>query len=201
MLIALNDKMKNKVVGVVEVCLEAPDGKLAPAVAMRVPWRAMKDYHEPYLCNLCVDNDYRRQGLGLVLCQLAEQIVVKYWLKTVMYLHVEVSNIAAQNLYSKMGYELGPQLPSWERKLHGERHLTSLSLKVISSQVLRIFSIIGNISSRTPLLKWTRTSVLMQRKYIRRWPGCIEDSRNALYTEENFAENSRLYRLLEFIFS
>ena len=120
MLIALNDLGRKKVIGVVEVCLEAPDGKLAPAVAMRVPWRAMKDYHEPYLCNLCVDSDYRRQGLGLVLCQLAERIVVKYWLKKVMYLHVEVNNIAAQNLYSKMGYELGPQLPSWERRLHGE---------------------------------------------------------------------------------
>jgi ribosomal protein S18 acetylase RimI-like enzyme len=120
-LIAMSDKTNEQLVGVVEVCLEAADGKLAPAVAMNVPWRGggLKPTHQPYLCNLCIDTNRRRQGLGLVLCQLAEKIVLKYWGKETMYLHVEEDNVAAQRLYSKMGYELGPQLPSWERSLHG----------------------------------------------------------------------------------
>ena len=172
MLIALNDRVSHKVIGVVEVCLEAPDGKLAPAVAMRAPWRAMKDHHEPYLCNLCVDSEYRRQGLGLLLCHLAERIVVKYWLKTVMYLHVEVNNIAAQNLYSKMGYELGPQLPSWERRLHGKLLILSLSPLRCSDQDSKTSYTIKSVSSLLP----KQISVLMWRRSTRRWLACTEGS-------------------------
>jgi ribosomal protein S18 acetylase RimI-like enzyme len=118
-LLALLDSVTRKLVGVVEVSLENPDGKLAPAVAFQVPWRGPKEGQQPYLCNLCVDDSRRRQGLGVLLCKAVELIAMKYWKKDVMYLHVEESNLAAQKLYEKMGYVMGPQLPSWERKLHG----------------------------------------------------------------------------------
>lgn len=118
-LLAIRDKELRKAVGVVEVCIEAPDGKLAPGFAFNTPWRTVKGHFQPYLCNLCVDSGRRRQGLGRVLCEVAERIAYKYWRKTHMFLHVEESNEAAQRLYAGMGYTLGPELPSWEKKLNG----------------------------------------------------------------------------------
>lgn len=118
-LLAIRDKQLEKVIGVVEICIEAPDGKLAPGFAFNTPWRTVKGHFQPYLCNLCVDSGRRRQGIGRVLCEVAEKIVYKYWRKTRVFLHVEENNIAAQKLYVGMGYTLGPELPSWEKKLNG----------------------------------------------------------------------------------
>jgi ribosomal protein S18 acetylase RimI-like enzyme len=132
-ILALKDIQLNQVVGLVEVCIEAPDGKLAPAFAINSPWRTVKDNFEPYLCNLCVDSSKRRQGLGILLCNVAEKIVFKYWRKRRMYLHVEDSNIAAQSLYSRMGYTLGPQLPSWERQLNGLENILYYTKDLMSS--------------------------------------------------------------------
>lgn len=119
MLLAMTELSSNQLIGLVEICLEEANGKLAPAVAMPLPWRKVKESFQPYLCNLCVDTSRRRQGFGSILCQVAERIVVKYWKKEKMYLHVEENNLAARRLYEGLSYSLGPQLPFYERKLHG----------------------------------------------------------------------------------
>lgn len=94
-----------KIAGLVEICLEVADGKLAPPI--QFPWKgSLTGKEHPYLCNLCVDKSLRRQGLGQILVAVAEQLVLEYWGKRSMYLHVENKNIAAQELYSKMNYTL-----------------------------------------------------------------------------------------------
>jgi len=94
-----------KIAGLVEICLEVADGKLAPPI--QLPWKgSLTGKEHPYLCNLCVDKSLRRQGLGQILVAVAEQLVLEYWGKRSMYLHVEKKNIAAQELYSKMNYTL-----------------------------------------------------------------------------------------------
>merc|ERR1711871_1654646 len=47
---------------------------------------------------------------------MGERIVMGYWEKTVMYLHVETKNKAAQHLYINMGYEPAEiKVPKWQR--------------------------------------------------------------------------------------
>ena len=102
-------------VGIVEVSLEEPDGNLAPP--LQSPFRGpVRVCEMPYLCNLSIDKKYRRRGLGRLLCEVCERIVMGYWEKTVMYLHVETKNKAAQHLYINMGYEPAEiKVPKWQR--------------------------------------------------------------------------------------
>lgn len=97
-----------ELVGIVEINLEEPTGLLSQPLKnpfAPVPLNRQRQQQQPYLCNLCVATDHRRVGLGKVLCQLCEYIAVNVWRKTYMYLHVEKDNIAAQRLYTGMGYE------------------------------------------------------------------------------------------------
>jgi len=92
-----------KICGMVEVCLEMADGKLAPPI--QLPWKGgLNGEEQPYLCNLCVDTSLRRQGLGKILVNVVENLIVKHWGKSAIFLHVESSNMVAQHLYGKMDY-------------------------------------------------------------------------------------------------
>lgn len=94
---------ETKICGMVEVCLEMADGKLAPPI--QLPWKGgLNGEEQPYLCNLCVDTSLRRQGLGKILVNVVENLIVKHWGKSAIYLHVESSNVVAQHLYGKMDY-------------------------------------------------------------------------------------------------
>ena len=110
------NKITGSVIGVVELGLEKPNGKLSPAISspLKLP---VTSEHEPYLCNLCVSNSYRRNGIGKLLCEIGENIVLKKWNKRSIYLHVEKKNEAAVSLYKKLNYVcIDSPLPPWEVK-------------------------------------------------------------------------------------
>jgi GNAT superfamily N-acetyltransferase len=59
---------------------------------------------QPYLSNLCVDEMYRGRGIGKLLVHCVETIAKRYWGYHQMYLHVDLENVPAVQLYKKQGY-------------------------------------------------------------------------------------------------
>lgn len=59
---------------------------------------------QPYLSNLCVDESYRGQGLGRALVRCVEDISCSAWGYSRLYLHVDVDNVPALELYQSEGY-------------------------------------------------------------------------------------------------
>lgn len=58
---------------------------------------------QPYLCNLCVDERLRGQGVGRVLLRAVETIG-RHWGYSNVYLHVDEENAVAYQLYTSEGY-------------------------------------------------------------------------------------------------
>ena len=110
-LLGATRKGSNELVGMIEVCLDEPNGLLTPAFA-----NPLRDIYKicgnerPYICNLCVTPTCRRQGVAKLLCQVSEDLVVDHWpeFSKIMFIHVEESNFAAQRMYKKLGYKLVP---------------------------------------------------------------------------------------------
>ena len=116
-LVATPKGKTNVIAGLVEILLEKPEGNIAPSVQLfKFP---ITNSYEPYLCNLCVLQEYRRRGLGSTLCSICEYIVKKHWKRNSMYLHVEDSNNAALSMYLRMGYSLTPGLSKLQSKILG----------------------------------------------------------------------------------
>ena len=59
---------------------------------------------QPYLSNLCVKEQYRGRGIGQLLVHSVETIASTYWGYHHLYLHVDLDNVAAVQLYKKQGY-------------------------------------------------------------------------------------------------
>jgi len=59
---------------------------------------------QPYLSNLCVDENFRGQKIGRGLVRCVENIAKTCWGYNRMYLHVDEENLAALNLYKSEGY-------------------------------------------------------------------------------------------------
>ena len=59
---------------------------------------------QPYLSNLCVDHKVRGRGIGKVLCRIIECTVRDSWEMDSIYLHVDLDNTPALNLYKSEGY-------------------------------------------------------------------------------------------------
>jgi len=65
-----------------------------------------KDMHlQPYLSNLCVDESARGRQIGKAMCRCVEKIAKDSWGYEKIYLHVDLENVAALNLYKSEGYE------------------------------------------------------------------------------------------------
>ena len=60
---------------------------------------------QPYLSNLCVSKEYRRTKLGKSLVRCVEDIAQTVWNYYKIYLHVDLENTAALNLYENEGYK------------------------------------------------------------------------------------------------
>jgi len=118
-ILAAVDRASGDLAGMVEISLEPANGRLGPPV--KSPFRGQPEStYEPYLCNLCVAQSKRRRGLAKRLCWLCEDVVREVWRKDVIYLHVESSNVPAQELYVGHGYRLAPSpLSAWELKMMG----------------------------------------------------------------------------------
>lgn len=108
--------ISQNIIGIVEICLDPPNGKLSPP--LQFPWSKIKDSYEPYLSNLCVDSSYRGLGIGKFLCCIGEDIAKNNWKKSSMYLHVENDNIAAVKMYESIGYQkIEGALTAYESKM------------------------------------------------------------------------------------
>ena len=59
---------------------------------------------KPYLSNLCVDEKVRGRQIGKALCRVVECIARDSWNYNHIYLHVDLENVAALNLYRSEGY-------------------------------------------------------------------------------------------------
>lgn len=118
-ILAVSDMSTNMIVGIVEVSLEEPNGMLATPI--QSPFKREPRISDmPYLCNLCIDGNYRRKGLGRLLCTTCENIVSHFWKKDTIYLHVEAGNIPAQRLYKDMGYvHCKIETSVWQRRITG----------------------------------------------------------------------------------
>jgi len=103
------------IIGSVEVRLQPCDAK----IPFSLPWldkierwlaaligidrNTARDL-QPYLSNLCVDESFRGQRIGRALVRSVENIACTTWGFSRMYLHVDVDNKAALELYKSEGY-------------------------------------------------------------------------------------------------
>jgi len=77
----------------------------------------------PYLSNLAVRQEARRQGIARQLLQVCEQTAHQWGFPTV-YLHVLENNQPARQLYEQLGYEVVRVDRSWDSWLLGRpRHI------------------------------------------------------------------------------
>jgi len=85
----------------VDISLWPSDGRVRAPDARSKPGTPS----EPYMLNLCVSPNYRRQGLARALLQLSERIVCDIWGDRRIFLHVEDDKVPANTLYEATGYE------------------------------------------------------------------------------------------------
>jgi GNAT superfamily N-acetyltransferase len=58
---------------------------------------------QPYLSNLCVDENFRGKKIGRALVRCVEDVAKTSWGMSRIYLHVDEENIAALSLYCSEG--------------------------------------------------------------------------------------------------
>jgi ribosomal protein S18 acetylase RimI-like enzyme len=95
-------------------CLAAAVGAKVVGTA-EISLRAMAHGKYPYLSNLAVLPEWRRQGIARQLLLSAEEVVQKWGYRRLQ-LHVLEDNLPAQQLYAQLGYvplERTPQLWQW----------------------------------------------------------------------------------------
>mmetsp|Transcript_13894 Transcript_13894/g.40633 ORF Transcript_13894/g.40633 Transcript_13894/m.40633 type:complete len:348 (-) Transcript_13894:326-1369(-) len=83
--------------------LDGLERKAAKVLDLDLPPR---DTHlQPYLSNLCVAKSARGRRIGKALVRCVENIATDTWDYSKIYLHVDLENVAATNLYRGEGYE------------------------------------------------------------------------------------------------
>ncbi len=94
------------------VCLVAATGTQARDVVGTIEISARSSMYDPsinkrylYISNLAVDHNYRRLGIGRELVTQCEAIA-KTWGFMAIYLHVMADNLAGQDLYAQLGFEV-----------------------------------------------------------------------------------------------
>lgn len=90
----------SQVAGTVEITLRSTNSLLFPSS------------HYPYLANLAVRSEYRRQGIAENLLRVSEEMLQSRGFQD-LYLHVLEDNHPARNLYFKAGYRLKKADPLW----------------------------------------------------------------------------------------
>ena len=121
--LARNTNDKIDCIATVEVRLQPTDAK----IPFSQPWidvleRKLMDYFniplqhldktkpsiplqlKPYLCNLCVSNEFRKRNIAQTLVGIVEYIAFQIWGFDKLYLHVDLMNEPALKLYEKLGY-------------------------------------------------------------------------------------------------
>ncbi|KAL3701340.1 hypothetical protein R1sor_019362 [Riccia sorocarpa] len=88
------------------------------------------EYQRGYLSNVCVAEEARRRGVGMVLVEHAKTIA-KLWGVSDLYVHVVVENISARKLYEKAGFVYEKEESVKEARSLGRPRRYLLRTKVI----------------------------------------------------------------------
>lgn len=106
-----------------------PVGTVEVGLRTLSPWQFSASKH-PYISNLAVKLDYRRQKVAQQLLLACEQTVLGWGLRD-LYLHVLENNQPARQLYAKVGYQVKCIDGTWSQLLFGQprqlllhKHLT-----------------------------------------------------------------------------
>ena len=93
----VGDDDNDKLIGLVEICLEKPTGLLTPPLRPvdffgLLPANKAKQGSgfQPYLCNLCIAEAGRRRGLGKLLCSICEQVLSTNCIHTYIHTYINV---------------------------------------------------------------------------------------------------------------
>jgi ribosomal protein S18 acetylase RimI-like enzyme len=102
-LVATHATNKSQAIASLEICM-----RHVPTKPQREFWlgRTMQQY--PYIFNVAVHPQWRRQGIARQLLLAAEQ-TVKQWGGARLYMHVLEDNQPARSLYDEIGYRLYDQ--------------------------------------------------------------------------------------------
>lgn len=101
--------------GTVELSLRSP--LTIPLVSV-LAGKALGPYQSPYISNLAVGTEYRRQGIAQLMLSHCERVAWQWGFQDI-YLHVLENNPQARPLYEKMGYRLQGPDPTWLESLLG----------------------------------------------------------------------------------
>jgi len=99
-------KSNGNAIGVTELCV-APN----PAPPEEVDSWGLSE-NAPYLSNLAVDKQFRRNGVGTALVEMCEDLSVE-WGHNVLFLHVEETNESAIDFYRRLGFLQATRDMSW----------------------------------------------------------------------------------------
>lgn len=94
-------------------------GTLEMSLRSTYPWPLMGVSQYPYISNLAVRSECRRQGVAKQLLLTCEQIAVGWGFQDI-YLHVLENNHKARRLYFKLGYRLHQIDSGWSSLLLGQ---------------------------------------------------------------------------------
>jgi ribosomal protein S18 acetylase RimI-like enzyme len=100
------DESKNRLIGCVDLSLQLNSGSLE-ALKVSILTDRMElhaDRLEAYLCNLLVDENYRRNGIASLLIDKCAQEAARSLNSTRLNLHVDIAAVAAIALYQKNGF-------------------------------------------------------------------------------------------------
>ena len=113
LMLVLQDRATQRMVACAELSLRPVDGKLPSEFACPPLFMLHSEAKlGAYLSNLCVAATHRRRGLARQLLATCEDVVRDNWSLPVLYLHVDLQNTAAAEMYRACGYE---QLPDYDQ--------------------------------------------------------------------------------------
>ena len=90
--------------GMIELSMQPASGQTAPAIPTPLEAKQRALHMKPYISNLVVSPLVRRRGFAQRLVRACEARAVAWGFAEVR-LHVDMEEIAATQLYSKLGYE------------------------------------------------------------------------------------------------
>ncbi|MGV2827338.1 GNAT family N-acetyltransferase [Myxosarcina sp. GI1(2024)] len=92
------------------------NGRLAIAATIEISLRSTSFWSEsdrfPYISNLAVKKNYRRQGIASKLLAKCEEIALDWGYQEIL-LHVVDTNYSAKQLYCQNGYQILQIKPNW----------------------------------------------------------------------------------------
>jgi len=106
LMLVLQERASARLIACAELSLRPVDGKLPGEFAVPPLFLLHTEAQlGAYLSNLAVRPSYRRQGLAKQLLSACETLVRDKWDLPALYLHVDLHNTAAAQLYEACGYE------------------------------------------------------------------------------------------------